>query len=50
MTQSEDVESRRHKEAERIRRALNRQRDQQRSELKGGETAVAFVEERLCIG
>jgi formate hydrogenlyase subunit 6/NADH:ubiquinone oxidoreductase subunit I len=50
MTSGEDLKNRRQLEAERIRQALERQRSQRHDELKGGETAVAYVEERLCIG
>ena len=50
MTSSEDLKRRREEEAKRIRSSLNRQRGVQHSSLKGGETAVAFVQESLCIG
>ena len=50
MTSSEDLRKRREAEALRIRSSLNRLRTEQHAAAKGGETAVAFVEERLCIG
>ena len=50
MTSSDDLKRRREEEAKRIRSSLNRQRGVQHSSLKGGETAVAFVQESLCIG
>ena len=50
MTSSDDLKKRREAEALRIRSSLNRQRGEQHAASKGGETAVAFVEERLCIG
>ena len=50
MTTSDELRKRREKEAVRIRTSLNRLRGEQRASIKGGESAVAFVEERLCIG
>ena len=50
MTSSDELKKRREAEALRIRSSLNRQRGEQHAAAKGGETAVAFVEERLCIG
>tara|TARA_B100000459_G_C8594067_1_gene209038 strand:+ start:2103 stop:2435 length:333 start_codon:yes stop_codon:yes gene_type:complete len=50
MTTSEELRKRREKEAVRIRTSLNRLRGEQRASIKGGESAVAFVEERSCIG
>ena len=50
MTSSDELRKRREKEAVRIRTSLNRLRGEQRASLKGGETAVAYVKERLCIG
>ena len=50
MTGADDLQKRRQQEAERIRQALERQREERHAELKGGETSVAYVEERLCIG
>ena len=50
MTSSDELRLRREKEAKRIRASLNRQRGIQHSSLKGGESAVAFVKEQLCIG
>jgi len=50
MTGADDLQKRRQQEAERIRQALERQREERHAELKGGDTAVAYVEERLCIG
>ncbi len=50
MTSSDELKRRREKEAKRIRTSLNRQRGVQHASLKGGESAVAFVKEELCIG
>tara|TARA_B100000768_G_C11266989_1_gene371587 strand:- start:833 stop:1165 length:333 start_codon:yes stop_codon:yes gene_type:complete len=50
MTSSDELRKRREQEAIRIRTSLNRLRGEQRAAIKGGETTVAFVEERLCIG
>ena len=50
MTSSDELRKRREQEAVRIRTSLNRLRGEQRASIKGGETTVAFVEERLCIG
>ena len=50
MTSSDELRKRRELEAVRIRTSLNRLRGEQRASIKGGETTVAFVEERLCIG
>ena len=50
MTSSDELKRRREEEAKRIRTSLNRQRGVQHASLKGGESAVAFVKEELCIG
>lgn len=50
MTSRDELEKRRGQEALRIRTSLNRQRGEQRANLKGGEGTVAFVKENLCIG
>ena len=50
MTSSDELKRRRQEEAKRIRTSLNRQRGVQHASLKGGESAVAFVKEELCIG
>ena len=50
MTSSDELKRRREDEAKRIRTSLNRQRGVQHASLKGGESAVAFVKEELCIG
>ena len=50
MTSSDELKRRREEEAKRIRTRLNRQRGVQHASLKGGDSAVAFVKEELCIG
>ena len=50
MTSSDELRKRREQEAVRIRTSLNRLRGEQRASIKGSESTVAFVEERLCIG
>ena len=44
MTTSDELRKRREKEAVRIRTSLNRLRGEQRASIKGGESAVAFVD------
>ena len=50
MSTREEVASRRGDTQRRIRMALNAAKAEERATLKGGETAVAFVTESLCIG
>lgn len=50
MTTSEDLRKLRKAEAERIRAALDASHGRREESLKGGEEAVAFVHENLCIG
>lgn len=50
MTGSEELAARREQEAVRIRLALAGMRGEKLEQLEGGESMVAFVAERLCIG
>ena len=50
MSSLEEVRTYREKEVSRIKKIMNKARGIRESELKGGEEAVAFVKEDLCIG
>ena len=50
MTKIGDVLKRRAAEQSRIRKQLNSMRAEEEALLKGGEDAVAWVKEELCIG
>ena len=50
MTRTADLAARRIREQRRIRIAMNSLRAEERAKLKGGEDAVAWVKEELCIG
>lgn len=50
MTDVSDLSERRSKQKSRIRQMLNTVRAEERLKLKGGEDAVAWVKEELCIG
>ena len=50
MSSREEVASRREDMQKRIRMALNAAKAEERSNIKGGETTVAFVNEGQCIG
>ena len=50
MTKISDVLKRRAAEQSRIRKQLNSMRAEEEALLKGGEDAVAWVKEELCIG
>ena len=50
MTDIPDLAARRKKEQRRIRMAMNSLRAEERAKLKGGDDAVAWVKEELCIG
>ena len=50
MTGGLDLEARRAREQKRIRIMMNAMRAEERAKLKGGEDAVAWVKEELCIG
>jgi len=50
MTNVSDLSERRSKQKNRIRQMLNTVRAEERLNLKGGEDAVAWVKEELCIG
>ena len=50
MTKIGDVLKRRATEQSRIRKQLNSMRAEEEALLKGGEDAVAWVKEELCIG
>jgi len=50
MTGAEEVAARREQEAIHIRLALAAARGEQLDIIQGGETMVAYVTERLCIG
>lgn len=45
-----DLAARRAREQKRIRIMMNAMRAEERAKLKGGEDAVAWVKEELCIG
>ena len=50
MTEIPDLHARRAAEQSRIRKLLNAMRAEEEAKLKGGEDAVAWVKEELCIG
>ncbi|MDP6985766.1 MAG: 4Fe-4S binding protein [Candidatus Thalassarchaeaceae archaeon] len=50
MTEIQDLLERRALEQARIRRLLNSMKAEEEASLKGGEDAVAWVKEELCIG
>ena len=50
MTEIPDLAARRASEQRRIRMMMNAMRAEERAKLKGGEDAVAWVKEELCIG
>lgn len=50
MTSVDDLQKRRLAEQKRIRKALDELHGERKESLKGGEDAVAFVHENLCIG
>ena len=50
MTGRPDLAARRSREQKRIRMMMNAMRAEERAKLKGGEDAVAWVKEELCIG
>ncbi len=50
MTEIPDLLARRAAEQSRIRKLLNAMRAEEEAKLKGGEDAVAWVKEELCIG
>ena len=50
MTGVSDLNARRAREQKRIRMMMNAMRAEERAKLKGGEDAVAWVKEELCIG
>ena len=50
MTGGLDLAARRAREQKRIRIMMNAMRAEERAKLKGGEDAVAWVKEELCIG
>jgi NAD-dependent dihydropyrimidine dehydrogenase PreA subunit len=50
MTDIPDLAARRAREQRRIRMMMNAMRAEERAKLKGGEDAVAWVKEELCIG
>ena len=50
MTGIPDLEARRASQQKRIRIMLDAMRAEDQAKLKGGETAVAWVKEELCIG
>ena len=50
MTDIPDLAARRAREQKRIRMMMNAMRAEERAKLKGGEDAVAWVKEELCIG
>lgn len=50
MTSVDDLRKRRLAEQIRIRKALDELHEERKESLKGGEEAVAFVHENLCIG
>ena len=50
MTNVSDLSERRSKQKNRIRQMLNTVRAEERLNLKGGEDAIAWVKEELCIG
>ncbi|DAC35398.1 MAG: 4Fe-4S binding protein [Candidatus Thalassarchaeaceae archaeon] len=50
MTDIPDLAARRIKEQRRIRLAMNSLRAEEEASLKGGDDAVAWVKEDLCIG
>ena len=50
MTEIPDLLARRAAEQSRIRKILNAMRAEEEAKLKGGEDAVAWVKEELCIG
>jgi|TARA_B100001105_G_scaffold55425_1_gene42148 electron transport complex protein RnfB len=50
VTEIPDLLARRAAEQSRIRKLLNAMRAEEEAKLKGGEDAVAWVKEELCIG
>ena len=50
MTGASDLAATRAREQKRIRMMMNAMRAEERAKLKGGEDAVAWVKEELCIG
>ncbi|MEC9457644.1 MAG: 4Fe-4S dicluster-binding protein [Candidatus Thermoplasmatota archaeon] len=50
MTEIPDLRERRAVEQARIRALLNSMKAEEEAKLKGGENAVAWVKEELCIG
>ena len=50
MTGIPDLAAQRAREQKRIRIMMNAMRAEERAKLKGGEDAVAWVKEELCIG
>ena len=50
MTEIPDLRERRAVEQARIRALLNSMKAEEEAKLKGGENAVAWVNEELCIG
>ncbi|MBK69841.1 MAG: hypothetical protein CMB53_00355 [Euryarchaeota archaeon] len=50
MTGIPDLEARRASQQKRIRIMLDAMRAEDQAKLKGGESAVAWVKEELCIG
>ena len=50
MTGASDLAATRAREQKRIRMMMNAMRAEERAKLKGGEDAVAWVKDELCIG